>query len=214
MHADLFAQVIDDDDQVLGEQARVLRGFAILQAEALLSAVDEVVAIAPFRQLRTPSGLMSVAMSNCGERGWCSDACGYRYSATDPDSGRAWPAMPLSLRDLACRAAQAAGFPDYRPDACLINRYRPGTRMGLHQDRDEGDKIAPIVSVSLGIPATFLFGGLKRNDAIRRIEVRHGDVAVWGGVDRLRYHGVATVKRAVHPLLGDQRINLTFRKTR
>jgi alkylated DNA repair protein (DNA oxidative demethylase) len=152
-------------------------------------------------------------MTNCGDVGWTSDARGYRYSAVDPDSGRPWPALPPAFVELARDAAAALGFDGYSPDACLINRYLPGARMGLHQDRDEGDKVAPIVSVSLGIPATFLFGGLKRSDKPARIEVRHGDAVVWGGVDRLRYHGVAPVKAAAHPLLGGQRINLTFRKT-
>ena len=209
---DLFAH--DHVDVALGEQARVLRGFVLSRAESLLAAVNDIAAAAPFRHLVTPSGTMSVAMTNCGERGWDSDARGYRYSVADPLSGKPWPPMPPLLRELARDAASVLGFDDYSPDACLINRYLPGAKMGLHQDRDEGDKVAPIVSVSLGIPATFLFGGLKRSDKPQRIEVRHGDVVVWGGVDRLRYHGVNTVKAGVHPLLGAQRINLTFRKTR
>lgn len=212
MHGDLFAH--DRADEALGEQARVLRGFALSRAEGLLAAVAQIAEAAPFRHLVTPSGTMSVAMTNCGERGWDSDARGYRYSDLDPLSGKRWPPMPPLLRELARDAASALGFDDYSPDACLINRYLPGTKMGLHQDRDEGDKVAPIVSVSLGIPAVFLFGGLKRSDKPRRIDLHHGDVVVWGGVDRLRYHGVATVKAGVHPLLGEQRINLTFRKTR
>lgn len=214
MNGDLFANETRLADEALGEQARVLRGFALPHVDAILAGLEGIVAPAPFRHLVTPSGTMSVAMTNCGERGWTSDARGYRYSALDPDSGRAWPAMPAAFRELARDAAAALGFDDYAPDACLVNRYLPGTRMGLHQDRDEGDKIAPIVSVSLGIPATFLFGGMKRNDKPARIDVRHGDVVVWGGVDRLRYHGVAPIKPALHPLLGEKRINLTFRKTR
>ncbi|MFT3763609.1 MAG: DNA oxidative demethylase AlkB [Pseudoxanthomonas sp.] len=211
---DLFAEATAPADEALGPQARVLRGFALPRADALLAALEGVVAAAPLRRMRTPAGAMSVAMSNCGERGWVSDARGYRYSALDPDSGRAWPAIPAAFRGLAGDAAAAVGFAGYAPDACLINRYLPGARMGLHQDRDEGDKVAPIVSVSLGIPAVFLFGGPKRTDKPRRIELHHGDVVVWGGVDRLRYHGVAPVKPATHPRLGGQRINLTFRKTR
>jgi len=213
MNGDLFADETRFTDEALGEQARVLRGFALARADALLAAVEGIAAAAPFRHLVTPAGTMSVAMTDCGERGWTSDARGYRYSAIDPDSGRPWPAMPPMLRELARDAAAALGFAGYAPDACLINRYLPGSRMGLHQDRDEGDKVAPIVSVSLGIPAIFLFGGLTRSDKPRRIKVRHGDVVVWGGVDRLRYHGVAPVKPALHPLLGEKRINLTFRKT-
>ena len=212
MHDDLFAH--DRADVALGEQARVLRGFALSRAGALLAAVAQIAEAAPFRHLVTPSGTMSVAMTNCGERGWDSDTRSYRYSDLDPLSGKRWPPMPPLLRELARDAASALGFGDYSPDACLINRYLPGTKMGLHQDRDEGDKVAPIVSVSLGIPAGFLFGGLKRSDKPRRIDLHHGDVVVWGGMDRLRYHGVATVKAATHPLTGEQRINLTFRKTR
>lgn len=212
MQADLFAATTDDAGAPLGEQTRLLRGFALARMDALTAALAEVSAAAPLRRMRTPAGAMSVAMSNCGELGWVSDARGYRYSALDPDSGHPWPAMPRPLRELARDAAAAAGFAGFAPDACLINRYLPGARMGLHQDRDERDFSAPIVSLSLGIAATFLFGGASRRDRPRRIELRHGDVLVWGGVDRLRFHGVAPVKPGVHPLMGVQRINLTFRK--
>jgi alkylated DNA repair protein (DNA oxidative demethylase) len=155
---------------------------------------------------------MSVALTNCGALGWTTDRRGYRYAGIDPDSGRPWPAMPNVLAGLARQAAAEAGFENYEPDACLINRYLPGSRLSLHQDRNERDFDAPIVSVSLGVQATFLFGGQKRSDRPARVSLRHGDVAVWGRADRLRYHGVMPLKDESHPLLGNQRINFTFRK--
>jgi alkylated DNA repair protein (DNA oxidative demethylase) len=155
---------------------------------------------------------MSVAMTNCGAAGWITDTSGYRYDAIDAESGQRWPRMPSCFEDLAMRAAAEAGFADFTPDACLINRYAPGARLALHQDRNERDFAAPIVSVSLGIPAVFLFGGLKRADRSQRVPLRHGDVVVWGGPDRLRYHGVMPLKEEYHRALGRQRINLTFRK--
>jgi alkylated DNA repair protein (DNA oxidative demethylase) len=179
----------------------------------LLEALGSVTAQAPFRHMITPGGYrMSVAMTNCGPWGWVSDRTGYRYSAVDPKSGRDWPRFPASFLRLATGAATAAGFAAFMPDACLVNRYLPGSKLSLHQDRDERDYDAPIVSVSLGLPATFLFGGSKRSDKIRRLPLAHGDVVVWGGPDRLRYHGVAPLKEGTHPLLGTQRVNLTFRK--
>lgn len=199
----------------LGPGTVVLRGFALADAAAVGAAIDEIVAQAPFRRMATPGGFhMSVAMSNCGPFGWVSDESGYRYSATDPASGQPWPPLPAIFLKLAAAAAAAGGFADFVPDACLINRYAVGARMSLHQDRDERDLGQPIVSVSLGLPATFLFGGLKRADPARRIALTHGDVVVWGGPDRLRYHGVLAVKAGTHPLVGDCRLNLTFRKAR
>jgi len=178
-----------------------------------LQAVQQVAARAPFRHLLTPGGLrMSVAMTNCGKLGWVSDRSGYRYDPIDPDRGQPWPAMPESFRLLALKAADAAGFPGFAPDACLINRYAPGTRLSLHQDRDEGNYAHPIVSVSLGIPAVFLWGGAQRADKAQRIALVHGDVVVWGGPARLRFHGVLALPEASHPLTGGHRINLTFRK--
>jgi len=175
--------------------------------------VQNVTAHAPFRHLFTPGGLrMSVAMSNCGALGWVSDRRGYRYDAIDPASGQPWPRMPEVFLKLAGSAAALAGFGGFTPDACLINRYEAGTRLSLHQDKDERDFTQPIVSVSLGIPATFLFGGPDRGGKCLRIPLSHGDVVVWGGPARLRYHGVAPLKQAAHPLLGTQRINLTFRR--
>ena len=192
--------------------AVLLRGFAGEVAGALMQAVDGVIAAAPLRHLVVPGGhTMSVAMSNCGALGWVSDRSGYRYSATDPLSGQPWPAMPACFADLAVRAAAAADFEGFRPDACLVNRYEPGARMSLHQDRDEGDMTAPIVSVSLGLPAVFLFGGPRRSDRPARLRLAHGDVAVWGGPARLAFHGVAPLADGDHALTGRRRINLTFR---
>jgi alkylated DNA repair protein (DNA oxidative demethylase) len=199
----------------LGHEAVILQDFALDRAAHLLDAIEAVNAVSPFRHLVTRGGWkMSVAMTNCGELGWVSDRSGYRYDPVDPETGRAWPVMPAIFRDLAVAAAAAAGFPGYAPDACLINEYRPGTRLSLHQDRNERDSIAPIVSVSLGVSATFLWGGQLRTDRPRRIPVAHGDVAVWGGVDRMTFHGIAELARAAHPLTGDRRYNLTFRVAR
>jgi alkylated DNA repair protein (DNA oxidative demethylase) len=193
--------------------AALLRGFALDQAEALIQATQQVIASAPLRHLVTPGGrTMSVGMTNCGALGWTSSRTGYRYSPTDPLTGQPWPAMPGGLLDLASQAAAEAGFDGFAPDACLINRYAPGTRLSLHQDRDESDMGAPIVSVSLGLPAVFLFGGLQRGDRPARYRLAHGDVAVWGGAARLAFHGVAPLADGEHPVLGRQRLNLTFRR--
>ncbi|TXD37460.1 DNA oxidative demethylase AlkB [Lujinxingia vulgaris] len=211
--------LFDDDalggptTEQLGPASFVLRAFARDRASALLEAIDRVETLSPFRNMRTPGGhTMSVAMTSCGSLGWISDARGYRYSALDPLSGKPWPAMPDLLLNLAQEAALAAGFADFTPDACLINRYLPGARMSLHQDRDERNLGAPIVSVSLGIPATFLFGGMQRSDPTERVHLRHGDVVVWGGEDRLRFHGILPLKHNDHRLVGPRRINLTFRR--
>ena len=191
----------------------VLRGLARHEAAVLVAAVAEITAAAPFRNMITPGGFrMSVAMTNCGRAGWITDRKGYRYEPTDPLTGRAWPLISRSFRDLAADAANAAGFPGFEPDACLINRYEPGTRLSLHRDENERDLTAPIVSVSLGLPAVFLFGGKSRSDRPRRIALESGDVVVWGGPDRLVYHGVAPLAEGNDPLTGQCRINLTFRK--
>ena len=196
-----------------GSGAIVLPGFALHVASALLTELDEVVKAAPFRHMITPGGYrMSVAMTNCGTAGWITDRRGYRYDGVDPSTGRPWPDMPAAFADLAWRAAAQAGFAGYEPDACLINRYEPGARLSLHQDRNERDLGAPIVSVSLGLPVTFLFGGLRRSERASRIPLSHGDIVVWGGAARLAFHGTTVLKDGAHPLLGRQRINLTFRK--
>jgi alkylated DNA repair protein (DNA oxidative demethylase) len=193
--------------------AMVLRQFATPKEAALLAAIREVAEKSPFRHMVTPGGFrMSVAMTNCGSLGWVSDKSGYRYDAIDPESGLPWPPMPEPFLNLATEAAAEAGFAKYIPDACLINRYEPGTKLTLHQDKDEHDYSQPIVSVSLGIPAVFLFGGLRRADRPMRVNLAHGDVVIWGGPARLRYHGVLPLKEDHHPLVGNYRINLTFRK--
>jgi len=212
---DLFEQFADAEPahEPLAPGAAVLRGFAGEEAATLWRLAQVVIAKAPLRRLSTPGGLpMSVALSACGRFGWHSDRRGYRYEPIDPLTGRAWPLLPLYFSQFAKKAAAEAGFADFVPDACLINRYLSGDRMGLHQDRDEADFSQPIVSVSLGLPAVFLFGGLKRTDKTVRVLLRHGDVVVWGGSSRLCFHGVLPVKPGQHPLLGEQRINLTFRK--
>jgi alkylated DNA repair protein (DNA oxidative demethylase) len=211
MHADLFAGL--DAPVPLAPGAWLLRGLAAARAPSLLQALDGVLDSAPWRHMVVPGGRrMSVAMSNCGMLGWVSDAAGYRYLAIDPDSGQPWPALPPPFAELAAEAASLAGYEDFRPDACLVNRYAPGARLTLHQDRDERDFTQPIVSVSLGLPAVFLFGGDKRSDPARRIPLAHGDVAVWGGTSRLRYHGVLPLADGEHALTGRCRINLTFRR--
>ncbi len=199
----------------MAEGAVLLRGFARSFESDLIADIGMIVAQAPFRHMVTPGGhSMSVAMTNCGGVGWVTDRTGYRYDANDPQTAKPWPAMPPSFRALAGKAAAEAGFAEFSPDACLINRYQPGARMSLHQDKDELDLGAPIVSVSLGLPAIFLFGGLKRNDKPQRYRLEHGDVAVWGGPARLNFHGVAPLADGEHALTGRQRINLTFRKVR
>jgi alkylated DNA repair protein (DNA oxidative demethylase) len=213
---DLFANESHEPRNiVLDEGAVLLGGFAGAIDGALFDAVEYVIAAAPLRHMVTPGGWsMSVAMTNCGDVGWVSDRTGYRYDPTDPvDStkGRRWPAMPPVFADLAVRAAQAAGFPDFKPDACLINRYAPGARLSLHQDKNERDLASPIVSVSLGLPAVFLWGGQRRSDRPRRIPLVHGDVVVWGGPARLTFHGILPLADGTHPLTGRARYNLTFR---
>ena len=199
--------------QYLAPGAVLLRGFATAESAALAADLRRVLARAPFRHMVTPGGLsMSVAMTNCGSYGWVSERTGYRYDAIDPESGKPWPPMPESFLKLAGEAAAAGGFPGFAPDACLINRYQAGAKLSLHQDKDEHDFGQPIVSVSLGVPATFLFGGAQRADKTRRVPVRHGDVLVWGGPARLNYHGVLPIRAAHHPFAGAHRINLTLRK--
>lgn len=196
----------------LAPGAMWLRAAALPEAELLWRDLNAVLVHAALRHMVTPGGArMSVAMSNCGALGWVSDRCGYRYAALDPLSGERWPPMPRSFRSLAARAAADAGFASFDPDACLINRYAGGTRLSLHQDRDERDMRQPIVSVSLGLPAVFQFGGMRRGDATTRLPLQHGDVVVWGGPSRLRYHGVLPLADGCHALTGPHRFNLTLR---
>ena len=212
---DLFADEQDGSPprQELAPGALVLRGKALPVEQAVLTALRAVEAQAPFRRMVTPGGFeMSVAMTNCGDAGWITDRTGYRYVPRDPATGLAWPPMPTAFRQLAIDAARDAGYLDFVPDACLINSYAPGARLSLHQDRNERDFNSPIVSVSLGLPATFQFGGQRRRDRPLRIGLRHGDVVVWGGPSRLAYHGVLALKEGDHPVLGRRRLNLTLRK--
>ncbi|NMG66419.1 DNA oxidative demethylase AlkB [Azoarcus indigens] len=209
----LFDDAPQASREQLGTHAWLLRGFALSRADVLLTAIARITAQSPFRQMSTPGGLtMSVGLSNCGALGWTSDSHGYRYTPRDPLTDLPWPSMPAPLLSLAAEAAEAAGFPEFMPDACLLNRYLPGSRLSLHQDRNERDFSAPIVSVSLGMGAIFLFGGHARSDRTTRVSLLHGDVAVWGGEDRLRYHGILPLKDQPHPATGSLRYNLTFRK--
>jgi alkylated DNA repair protein (DNA oxidative demethylase) len=215
--ADLFESVADilPAREAMAEGAVLLRGFARPVEAGVLAALRDIEAEAPFRRMFTPGGhQMSVAMTSCGCYGWVTDRSGYRYDGADPESGKAWPVMPAVFRHLAENAAREAGFAGFAPDACLINRYGPGAKMSLHQDRDEKDFAAPIVSVSLGLPAIFLFGGAKRSDKPQRYRLEHGDVVVWGGPSRLFFHGIAPLADGEHALLGRRRINLTFRRAR
>jgi alkylated DNA repair protein (DNA oxidative demethylase) len=215
MTADLFDSLSDlrPVPERIADGAMLLRGFARPIERDLIAALRDIAAQAPFRHMVTPGGhQMSVAMTNCGNAGWITDRSGYRYDAIDPESGKPWPAMPSTFRELAGRAAAEAGFDGFSPDACLINRYQAGARMSLHQDKDERDFENPIVSVSLGLPAIFLFGGLKRANKPRRYRLEHGDIVVWGGPSRLFFHGVAPLADGEHMVLGRRRINLTFRK--
>ncbi|MBJ9975888.1 DNA oxidative demethylase AlkB [Pseudomonas sp. S75] len=199
--------------QRLATHTVLLPGFALSQVEPLLDALRPVLRASPFRHMQTPGGLpMAVALSNCGALGWISDARGYRYTPVDPLNGQPWPALPQVLSELASTAATAAGFDGFCADACLINHYLPGTRLTLHQDRDERDFAQPIVSISLGLPAIFLFGGQQRSERPLHVPLVHGDVLVWGGEDRLRFHGVLPIKPGSHSRLGERRINLTLRK--
>jgi DNA oxidative demethylase len=213
MHDLLSGLPVPRTREPIGDGAVVLRGFVSTCASELLREVELIRVAAPFRHLTTRGGyVMSVAMTNCGDLGWVSDRRGYRYQRVDPLSGEAWPAMPCAFRSVAADAAEAAGYARFAPEACLINRYEPGARLSLHQDRDELDLDAPIVSVSLGLPAVFLFGGLRRNDRPRRIRLEHGDVVVWGGPMRLAFHGVEPLDEGLHAVTGRCRFNLTFRK--
>jgi DNA oxidative demethylase len=212
---DLFDTLHKDQTtrEAMAAGAVVLGGAALPFETDILVALQAITAQSPFRHMTTPGGfVMSVAMTNCGAAGWVTDRTGYRYDPIDPQTGKPWPPLPDCFRALAVASATDAGYPHFVPDACLINRYEPGARLSLHQDKNERDFDQPIVSVSLGLPATFQFGGLKRNDPVRKFALRHGDVVVWGGPSRLRYHGVTELKDGEHDKLGRMRINLTFRR--
>lgn len=211
MISDLFA---DQKQSVqLAPGAVLLESFALPDEAEILAAINSIIAAAPLRYMVTQRGYaMSVAMTNCGDAGWISDRKGYRYERNDPQTGKPWPEMPGVLIRLAQKAASEAGYHGYLPDVCLINSYAPGTKLALHQDNDEADFSAPIVSVSLGLPATFLFGGLTRQQKSQKIPLRHGDVFVFGGQSRMAFHGIEPLKEGNHSLLGNRRINLTFRK--
>jgi alkylated DNA repair protein (DNA oxidative demethylase) len=213
MTLNLFGDRTEPAREELADGAVILRGFALQDDAALMDALESVTAMAPFRHMVTPGGYrMSVAMTNCGALGWVTDRTGYRYDPIDPESGKRWPPMPPSFLKLAESAAAEAGFAGFQPDACLINRYEPSAKLSLHQDKNEQDYSQPIVSVSLGLPAVFLFGGMQRSDKTVRVPVVHGDVVVWGGPARLRYHGVMPLKEGHHPVLGGYRVNITFRR--
>lgn len=217
MTLDLFADLPAEplSDEVLQEGAVVLRGFASGDAQGLLGDIERIASQSPWRHMITPGGFrMSVAMTGAGPYGWTSSSRGYRYAQIDPETGAPWPGMPPLMLDLARRAAAAAGFANFDPDACLVNRYEPGARMSLHQDRDEENRDAPIVSVSLGLPATFMWGGMQRSDRPRKVPLAHGDVVVWGGPARFVFHGVSPLKDGEHPLVGKQRLNITFRRVK
>lgn len=197
----------------LGARTVLLRGFAWERAPELVATIGAIAAVSPFRHMVTPGGwAMSVALTNCGQVGWVTDRTGYRYDPVDPATGRSWPAMPWTFADMAAEAAAAAGFRGFCPDSCLVNRYAPGARLSLHQDRNERDFEQPIVSVSLGLPAIFLWGGKTRTEKARRIPLSHGDVMVWGGEDRLTFHGVHALAEGEHRLTGAYRFNFTFRR--
>jgi len=209
----MTGQLFAEPREPLAEGAVLLRAFCADAAPALLAGVETIAAVAPFRHMTTPGGYrMSVAMTNCGPFGWVSDESGYRYSSIDPLTGKPWPSIPDSFDRLALSAAEQAGFPGFAPDACLVNCYEPGAKLSLHQDKDERDFHFPIVSVSLGLPATFLWGGSRRKDPVRRYPLLSGDVVVWGGPARLTYHGISPLPDGIHPVAGRRRVNLTFRK--
>jgi DNA oxidative demethylase len=203
----------EDLHTVLAPGALLMRGFGRDDDVDILQAVESVIAQAPLRHLQTPGGYtMSIQTTRCGSMGWVSEPGGYRYAPSNPSTRAPWPAMPQCLLDFAVRAATEAGYPDFVPDSCMINQYLPGNKLGLHQDRDERDLRAPVVSLSLGLPAIFLFGGLQRTGKTQRYRLAHGDVVVWGGPSRLAFHGVLPVADGDHALVGRRRVNVTFRK--
>tara|TARA_R110000851_G_scaffold333475_1_gene513602 strand:- start:20104 stop:20781 length:678 start_codon:yes stop_codon:yes gene_type:complete len=217
MTAALFddAAFVAGSTEALSPHALVLRGFAAAHDSALWEALQDILLRAPLRRMKTPGGrAMSAEQTSCGQWGWITDKQGYRYVERDPLTGSVWPDMPPLFSDIARQAAEYAGYPRFQPDACLVNCYGPGARMALHQDKDEADMGAPIVSLSLGLTTQFLFGGMRRTDLVRKVLLVHGDAVVWGGSDRLRFHGVATPVKGEHRLCGNRRFNLTFRQAK
>jgi alkylated DNA repair protein (DNA oxidative demethylase) len=215
MSLNLFDPAFASSPEQIKEDAYILRGRALTDEQALLATIEQILLAAPLRHMLTPGGhTMSVAMTNCGESGWVSDAKGYRYSPIDPFTQKPWPPMPEIIKELAESVAEETGLGPFHPDACLINCYEPGTKLSLHQDRDEEDLSAPIVSVSLGVPAIFLFGGLARADKTQRLQLLHGDVVIWGKSARLAFHGIMSIKQSYHQSFGERRFNLTLRKAK
>ncbi|MCB9879012.1 MAG: DNA oxidative demethylase AlkB [Planctomycetes bacterium] len=202
-----------DAAEAIVDGAFLLRGRALPVVDELLVGVQDVVEASPLRHMITPGGApMAAAQSNCGALGWVADRRGYRYEACDPETGRPWPAMPQVFASLARDAAGECGYDGFDPDCCLLNRYEVGCGMGQHVDADEQDFAWPIVSVSLGLPMTFRFGGVERGGKTLPVVLQHGDVLVFGGAARRRYHGTSPLKRGVHPVLGACRVNLTLRR--
>lgn len=213
---DLFDDLplpIEDLHTTIGPGAVLMRGLGRADDVPLLQALESIIAQAPLRHPQTPGGYtMSIQSTRCGSVGWLSEPGGYRYATINPCTGQPWPPIPPCLMDFAIDAAAQAGYPGFVPDSCLINQYLPGNKLGLHQDRDERDLRAPVVSLSLGLPAVFLFGGLQRTGKTQRYRLAHGDVVVWGGPSRLAFHGVLPLAPGDHALLGQRRLNVTFRR--
>jgi len=206
----LFSQLVaEPTHEEIFPGAVLMRSLALPQDNEFFTAAEAIIAARPLHHTTTPSGLpMGVMVTDCGD----SRAFANRWDTANPERMRLWPPMPPLLRDFAIRCAVRSGFPQFRPDACHINRYQAGTKLGLHQDRHECDWTQPIVSLSFGLECIFLLGGLQRTDKPRRILLEHGDVIVWGGPSRMRFHGVQPLKPGHHPLTGPYRYNLTFRK--
>lgn len=190
----------------------VLANF--VDTNPLMVQVERITKVSPFRKMMTPNGhYTGVALTNCGDFGWTSDRNEYRYSSSDPLNNQPWLAIPESFKALAKNAAHVAGFKDFEPDACLINQYLIGTKLGSHQDKNEKDFSQPIVSVSIGLSAVFqIFGNQRAGQAIN-YRLYDGDVVVWGNSARLCYHGVRTLSAAELDPTCQQRINITFRKS-
>jgi DNA oxidative demethylase len=202
-----------DEVLIIKKDVVLLRQFASIYTDVIFESIKNISDISPFRHMKMPTGhSLSVATTSCGSFGWITDRLGYRYQKTDPETNQNWPAMPKIFEDLANEAAKKAGFPHFNPESCLINRYAPHAKLSLHQDKDEGDFNSPVVSISLGLPAIFLFGGKERKDPKQKIPLTHGDVIVWGGDQRLAFHGILPIKPGIHPIMGSFRYNLTFRK--